>query len=121
MGESVLLLFFLFESQNEVSMGGHFISKTLCPLCFLCGRMCLGRHAFPLASSPLSDYSAAWYDPACAQSSQGLNQPTDLERGFPLKSAISSALQNLMLSGISGMSAERNTRESRQREKVRGH
>lgn len=28
-----------------------------------------------------------------------------LDRGFPLKSAISKALQNLMLSGISGMSA----------------
>lgn len=32
-------------------------------------------------------------------------QATYLERGFPLKSAISKALQNLMLSGISGMSA----------------
>lgn len=30
---------------------------------------------------------------------------THLDRGFPLKSAISRALQNLMLSGISGMSA----------------
>lgn len=30
---------------------------------------------------------------------------TYLDRGFPLKSAISNALQNLMLSGISGMSA----------------
>lgn len=30
---------------------------------------------------------------------------TYLDRGFPLKSAISKALQNLMLSGISGMSA----------------
>lgn len=29
---------------------------------------------------------------------------TYLDRGFPLKSAISKALQNLMLSGISGMS-----------------
>ena len=34
---------------------------------------------------------------------------TNLERGFPLKSAISNALQNLMLSGISGMSADRKT------------
>lgn len=30
--------------------------------------------------------------------------PTHLDKGFPLKSAISKALQNLMLSGISGMS-----------------
>lgn len=41
---------------------------------------------------------------------------TYLDRGFPLKSAISNALQNLMLSGISGMSAgkkkERETRVS---------
>lgn len=32
---------------------------------------------------------------------------TYLDRGFPLKSAISKALQNLMLSGISGMSARK--------------
>lgn len=32
---------------------------------------------------------------------------TCLDRGFPLKSAISKALQNLMLSGISGMSARK--------------
>lgn len=36
-----------------------------------------------------------------------------LDRGFPLKSAISKALQNLMLSGISGMS-------TREREKKGG-
>lgn len=37
--------------------------------------------------------------------SYGLFLFTYLDRGFPLKSAISKALQNLMLSGISGMSA----------------
>lgn len=35
---------------------------------------------------------------------RGFNAPSYLERGFPLKSAISKDLQNLMLSGISGMS-----------------
>lgn len=34
-----------------------------------------------------------------------------LDRGFPLKSAISKALQNLMLSGISGMSAREKKKE----------
>ncbi len=37
--------------------------------------------------------------------SYGLFSFSYLDRGFPLKSAISKALQNLMLSGISGMSA----------------
>ncbi len=37
--------------------------------------------------------------------SDGVFLFTYLDRGFPLKSAISKALQNLMLSGISGMSA----------------
>lgn len=41
---------------------------------------------------------------------------TYLDRGFPLKSAISKALQNLMLSGISGMSAG----EKKRRWGVRG-
>jgi len=43
--------------------------------------------------------------------------PSYLERGFPLKSAISKDLQNLMLSGISGMSGKKYVKERKRLEK----
>lgn len=46
---------------------------------------------------------------------RGFNAPSYLERGFPLKSAISKDLQNLMLSGISGMSRRKKKRHERNR------
>lgn len=48
---------------------------------------------------------------------RGLHRPSYLERGFPLKSAISNDLQNLMLSGISGMSGKKYVKEKKKREK----
>lgn len=44
--------------------------------------------------------------------------PSYLERGFPLKSAISRDLQNLMLSGISGMSGKKQVKEQKRLEKM---
>lgn len=48
----------------------------------------------------------------------GLHVPSYLERGFPLKSAISRDLQNLMLSGISGMSGKKQVKEQKRLEKM---
>lgn len=46
--------------------------------------------------------------------------PSHLERGFPLKSAISKDLQNLMLSGISGMSGKNTYKKKRFEQSLSG-